>query len=105
MDLFLQSNLFKLPVDAHVDPNSSNQQSEATASNESADPPLCNNPQSMAERFGVPYLGKLPMDPNILRACEEGKSFIDAYPSSVAAAPFAEIVQKIVQQTASREEK
>jgi len=58
-----------------------------------------NTPQGMAQRFDVPYLGKLPMDPNMMRACEEGKSFLEAYPGSVAAAPFAAVVQQIVQMT------
>lgn len=46
--------------------------------------------------------GKLPMDPNMMRACEEGKSFLEAYPHSVAAAPFAEVVRSIVQMTPDR---
>lgn len=46
--------------------------------------------------------GKLPMDPNMMRACEEGKSFLEAYPGSVATAPFAEVVRSIVQMTPDR---
>lgn len=46
--------------------------------------------------------GKLPMDPNMMRACEEGKSFLEAYPDSVAAAPFAAVVRSIVQMTPDR---
>ena len=31
------------------------------------------NPQSMAAAFSVPYLGALPMDPNLMKTCEAGK--------------------------------
>jgi Flp pilus assembly CpaE family ATPase len=50
----------------------------------------------MARAFGVPYLGSIPMDPNVLAACEAGTSFLDAYPGSAAAAAFSGIVDKIV---------
>jgi ATP-binding protein involved in chromosome partitioning len=53
----------------------------------------------MAQRFHVPYLGKLPMDPNMMRACEEGRCFLESHPLSVAAAPFQLIVNKIVEIT------
>jgi hypothetical protein len=29
--------------------------------------------RGMAGRAGVPYLGDVPLDPNLLRACEEGR--------------------------------
>ena len=57
------------------------------------------NPSTMATAFGVPYLGKLPMDPNMMRACEEGYSFLQLFPNSVASAPFASIVNKILTAT------
>lgn len=53
-------------------------------------------PAGMARRFGVPYLGKLPMDPNMMRACEEGKSFLELFPESAASASFREVVNKVV---------
>jgi len=51
----------------------------------------------MAAKFNVPYLGKLPMDHNMLRACEEGRSVVDAYPDSLVVAPFKTIVQTIAE--------
>jgi len=65
------------------------------------DAPLESNPAAMARRFNVPYLGKLPMDPNMMRACENGLSFLEHFPTSAAAAPFRDIVERIVQQTSS----
>ncbi len=104
MDLSVQSALFKLPNANTVDPNSSSSSISPSASSMddgsyNTHGGLPNTPQGMAQRFDVPYLGKLPMDPNMMRACEEGKSFLEAYPGSVAAAPFAAVVQQIVQMT------
>lgn len=53
-------------------------------------------PSSMAAVFGVPYLGKLPMDPNMMEACERGVSFLDVYPASPAAPSFSAIVDQII---------
>lgn len=59
-------------------------------------PPSGNGPRGMAEKFNVPYLGKLPLDPNLLRACEDGVSFVDAYPTSPAASPLHAICDGII---------
>lgn len=58
-------------------------------------------PAAMAKAFGVPYLGSVPMDPNLLAACEAGASFLDVYPGSAAASAFSAIVDKIVLAAAS----
>ena len=54
------------------------------------------NPQSMARKFGVPYLGALPMDPNLTQACEKGVNFLAQYPDSTASAPLQSIVQNML---------
>lgn len=53
----------------------------------------------MAEAHRVPFLGEVPMDPNLLKACEEGEAFTTVYADSPAAKPFARIVQGIVEAT------
>ena len=53
-------------------------------------------PLGMAEKFSVPYLGKLPLDPNLLKACEDGTSFVDKYPSSPATSPLNAIVDQLI---------
>lgn len=58
-----------------------------------------NTPAGMAEKFNVPFLGRLPMDPNLMRACDEGKSFLENFPESPASKAFSEIVGKIVEAT------
>ena len=37
---------------------------------------------AMAEEMGVPFIGSLPLDPGLLKACESGKSFWEAAPKS-----------------------
>lgn len=53
------------------------------------------NPQSMARKFGVPYLGCLPMDSNLTKSCEEGKNFLEEYPDSAASGPLRSIVDGV----------
>jgi hypothetical protein len=36
-------------------------------------------PQAMAEQYKVPYWGVLPLDPNLLTACEQGKPFVEEH--------------------------
>ncbi len=50
-------------------------------------------PTAMASRYGVPFLGKIPLDPAMLACCEAGVSFTDTQPDSPAAAPFAAVVE------------
>lgn len=57
-----------------------------------------NNPASMARKYDVPYLGAIPMDPNVTIACEQGISFTDAFASSVAAPALTNIVQSVIGQ-------
>ncbi len=65
------------------------------------EPSAESNPIRMAQNFGVPYLGRLPMDPNMMKACEEGYSFAEMFPQSVAIAPFNKIIDKIMDVTES----
>ena len=58
-----------------------------------------NTPSKMADLFSVPYFGKVPMDPNMMYACENGLSFLEKYPNSPAAGPFSLIVDKLVAAT------
>jgi hypothetical protein len=47
----------------------------------------------MAKDFDVPFLGSLPLDPCLLKACEDGESYMEKYPSGVAAKPLSMILQ------------
>ena len=56
-------------------------------------------PEAMAAAFGVPYLGSLPLDPALLRACEAGESYLAANPDGAAAAALRGIVAQVVRAT------
>jgi hypothetical protein len=50
----------------------------------------------MAARFGVPYLGALPIDPVLLGACEAGQAYVVHHPAAVGVAPLLAVIEKIV---------
>jgi hypothetical protein len=52
----------------------------------------------MALSFCVPFLGSLPMDPNLLKSCEEGVSFVGSSSLSCPAiGALNEIVDKVIE--------
>lgn len=48
-------------------------------------PPSNGGPKAMAQQFQIPYWGILPMDPELLEACEHGKTFVETCPDNTAA--------------------
>jgi len=58
--------------------------------------PYGSGPKGMAEKFNVKYLGALPLDPNLLKACEDGICFVQHYKTSPAVRYMNNIVDKIV---------
>ena len=56
-------------------------------------PAFGSGPQGMAASFQVPYLGKVPLDPNLLKACEEGVALADKLPTSPAVPAIDRIVK------------
>jgi ATP-binding protein involved in chromosome partitioning len=57
----------------------------------------------LSEKFGVPFLGKIPLEPDIVKSGEEEKPYVYAYPKSSTALKFDEIVEKIVAFDSPRE--
>ncbi|KAF5422903.1 MAG: antiporter inner membrane protein [ANME-2 cluster archaeon HR1] len=51
--------------------------------------------EQTANELGIPFLGKIPIDPQIVLNCDNGKPFILANPKSEAAIIFKDIVTKI----------
>lgn len=51
--------------------------------------------QKAAQELNVPFLGKIPINPEIVTLGDEGKSFLDSYPDSPASQAFQAIVSKI----------
>ena len=50
----------------------------------------------MADKFGVPFLGKIPLDPDIVKAGDAEQPYICSYPNTKTARIFDEIVEWIV---------
>jgi Mrp family chromosome partitioning ATPase len=52
--------------------------------------------ERMAKEFGVAFLGKIPIDPAVGRACDEGKPFIQHYAETETAGAFEKIIDPIL---------
>jgi len=57
--------------------------------------PTTGGGESLAKESGVPFLGKVPLDPRIGRACDQGEDFLEEYPDSPASTAMLEIIEKI----------
>lgn len=53
--------------------------------------------QKLAEEYKVPFLGKIPVDPQIVQAGDEGKPMMVYFSESKPAKAFAEIIEKITE--------
>jgi len=51
--------------------------------------------KKVALELGVPFLGKIPIDPQIVISSDEGKPFIGTHPDSEASKAFMKIVESI----------
>jgi Mrp family chromosome partitioning ATPase len=52
--------------------------------------------QAMAEELKIPFLGKIPIDPQIVEACDDGKPYIEKYKHSKAAKNFSDAIEPIL---------
>jgi ATP-binding protein involved in chromosome partitioning len=59
--------------------------------------------EEMANKFDVPFLGKLPFDPNVSRSVREGKPFVLNYLDSPTAKEFEKVTKKILSILTSKE--
>ena len=51
--------------------------------------------EQMAKEAGVPFLGKIPIDPKVSASSDKGVPFVLRYPDSPASKAFFEIVEKV----------
>jgi len=51
--------------------------------------------EKAARELQVPFLGRIPLDPQIVRNCDQGNPFVTANPDSAAAKAFMEISNRI----------
>jgi Mrp family chromosome partitioning ATPase/predicted Fe-Mo cluster-binding NifX family protein len=49
----------------------------------------------LAKRYGIPFLGSIPLDPDIARSGDEEKPYVYFYSKSIAAKVFDDIVERI----------
>jgi ATP-binding protein involved in chromosome partitioning len=45
--------------------------------------------------FDIPFLGKIPLDAEVMDCCEKGKSIIKYFPDSPTSKSLMDIVEKI----------
>jgi len=50
-----------------------------------------------ARELGVPFLGRVPLDPRVVSCCDEGRPFIEAFPQSEAAKAFRQIASRCLE--------
>ncbi len=52
--------------------------------------------EKVSLEFGVPFLGRIPLEPQIVTSGDEGKPFVIHQPGSAASKAFADIVEAII---------
>jgi ATP-binding protein involved in chromosome partitioning len=50
--------------------------------------------EEAAREMGVPFLGRVPIDPRIVESSDSGTPFVESFPDSPAAGAFLKIVRK-----------
>ena len=50
--------------------------------------------EKAAKEMGVPFLGRVPIDPRIVESGDSGRPFVEAFPDSPAAEAFLKVVEK-----------
>lgn len=52
--------------------------------------------RAMCEELGVPFLGSLPVDPKLTKACDEGEDFVQLFGNSVTVTALNDIVEQVI---------
>ncbi len=55
--------------------------------------------EKLAEELGVPFLGRIPVDPRIVTTGDSGKPVVAAYPNSQTAEVFGKIIKNVINVT------
>jgi len=61
--------------------------------------PTTGGAEKMAKDMNVPFLGSIPLDPRVARACDEGKFYLNEFPDSEATKALKAVFNKIVEHT------
>ncbi|MCD6489346.1 MAG: Mrp/NBP35 family ATP-binding protein [Thermodesulfobacterium sp.] len=54
--------------------------------------------KKLAEKYNIPFLGKIPIDPSLVQAEDEGKPYVKYYPESETAKAFFQIIENLENQ-------
>lgn len=57
--------------------------------------PTTGGGEALAKEEKIPFLGKVPLDPRIGKACDEGNNFLDQYPDSPACNSILDIIDNL----------
>ncbi len=52
--------------------------------------------EAAAKELGIPFLGRIPLDPRMVTSGDEGQPFVNQHPDSEAARALRQIIRKIV---------
>ncbi|WP_230405702.1 Mrp/NBP35 family ATP-binding protein [Candidatus Kuenenia stuttgartiensis] len=50
--------------------------------------------EKICKELGLTFLGKIPLDPEVTKKCDDGEAFVTAFPDSEGAKAFSEISKK-----------
>jgi len=53
--------------------------------------------REMANQMNMPFLGRIPIDPQIVHACDSGQPYIQYYANSEAAKAFKPVIQSVLE--------
>ena len=53
--------------------------------------------ENMALEMNIPFLGRIPIDPQIVHACDSGLPYVEEYKNSIAAKNFNETIRPILE--------
>jgi ATP-binding protein involved in chromosome partitioning len=56
----------------------------------------CGGGEKMAQEMGVPFLGRVPLDPQIALACDQGTPYLSAFMQSESAKAFSGALEKLI---------
>ncbi len=59
--------------------------------------------EAMAEEMHVPFLGRIPIEPQIVKACDEGKPFVYFYGKTEAAQKFQGVTETMLKEVETRQ--
>lgn len=61
--------------------------------------------EKAAEELGVPFLGRIPIDPQVVLSCDSGKPFVAEADESLAKTAFIQVIQNLLEQLEWSEKK